>query len=77
MATKLKPDRPVTRETACGDGERFLVVELHPRVMLIRPQGRHEAFAVDYNAVYDLARKLAAPRPAKRESIPPWNGVVL
>jgi hypothetical protein len=52
--------RPVVRETVVQDRGRPLVVALHPRMIAIRPKGTREWFSVPYDALFDLARKLAA-----------------
>jgi hypothetical protein len=52
--------RPVVRETAVQDRGRPLVVAIHPRMIAIRAKGTHEWFSVPYDALFDLARKLAA-----------------
>ena len=54
--------RPVVRETATQYRGKPLVVSIHPRMLAIRPKGTREWFAVDYEALFDLARKLDARR---------------
>lgn len=52
--------KPVTRETATLARQRPLVVTLHPRFLVLREKGRRARYTVEYDAVFDLARKLAA-----------------
>ena len=58
FVTRIPPGHPVIRETAAQERRRPLVVALHPRHLEIRPKGLRAAFAVDYETIYDLARKL-------------------
>jgi hypothetical protein len=52
------------RETATEVRKRPLIIELHPSYIAISEKGTHRQFSVPYDAIYDLARKLAA-RDAK------------
>jgi hypothetical protein len=52
--------KPAVRETAVCVGRRPLVVTLHPRFLVLREKGRRAQYTVEYDVVYDLARKLAA-----------------
>jgi hypothetical protein len=52
--------KPTTRETAILSGRRPLVVELHPRCMILREKGRRARYTLEFGAAFDLARKLAA-----------------
>ena len=57
--TKLKP-LPLIRETAATERGQPIVVELHPRYMALRIKGKIGGrLNVPYEAVLDLARKLA------------------
>jgi len=62
--TKLDGNKPLQRETALEVRGVPLVVALRPRYLSIRPKGTHEWFAVDYETLYDLARKIDARRRA-------------
>lgn len=57
-------DRPVRRETATYKRDagraRALVVELHPSHLEVRDKGTRRAFAIPYDAIYDLGCKLLA-----------------
>lgn len=69
--TTLATGKPVRRETATYYRRRALVVELHPRTLVIREKGRRDRLEVDYQAVYELACKMRwraaqAERRAKR-----------
>jgi hypothetical protein len=57
--TKLRPDKPVIRETDVFERTDALVLELFPRHMSIRLKGHKEAVDVPYAAILDLGRKLA------------------
>ena len=58
--TKLTGDKSVMRETSLEVRGVPLVVALRARTISIRPRGGREWFAVDYETLYDLARKIDA-----------------
>src|SRR5262245_3071809 len=58
--TKLDEEHALTRETAVEYRKRPLVIELKPRGLVIRVKGTQEAYPVAFEAIFDLARKLAA-----------------
>jgi hypothetical protein len=49
--------KPVTRESACFDRGRPLVVTLHPRHIEIRPKGLRSRYTVSYDACMWVAIK--------------------
>lgn len=57
--TKLRSGKPVVRETSSFDRADTIVVVLHPRYIELRLKGKRSGVAVDYEAVLDLARRLA------------------
>lgn len=61
--TKLKEQKaPTIRETDAYERSDAIVVALHPRYLTIRLKGAREALDVPYDAILDLARKLAYRR---------------
>lgn len=56
--TKLRADKPVTRETSVFERSDALVVSLHPKYLTIRLKGQREALAVDYGVILRLGRKM-------------------
>jgi hypothetical protein len=57
--TKL--GKPVTRETSVIERGDPLIVELHPKYLVLRVKGkRTSAVSIPYDSAYDLGRKLAA-----------------
>ena len=57
--TKL--GKPVTRETAVMERGDPLVVELHPKYLVLRLKGkRTSAVNVPYDSAYDPGRRLAS-----------------
>ena len=60
--TKLRPEKPLVRETDVFEYSEALIVTLHPRYLSIRMKRRQEALDVDYRAILELGRKLAYPR---------------
>jgi len=58
--TKIDHEHPTVRETDEVYRSRFLVLELHPLFLSIRRKGCTDHLNVPYNALYDLAQKIAA-----------------
>jgi hypothetical protein len=64
--TRLSPSKPLRRETDVLVRRVIpLVVELFPRYMCIREKGAKTGYNLDYQAAYDLARKIAARKEGK------------
>jgi hypothetical protein len=57
-----KITKPLVRETDVTERSEAIVVELHPKYLLLRLKGRRGGVTVDYATVLDLARKLAYRR---------------
>jgi hypothetical protein len=73
MATPLKPEKIVTRETAVVYRGRPLLVELHPAYLTLREKGRQFRLSIDYRTILDTAYKMLykaqqAEKAAKRNS---------
>jgi hypothetical protein len=64
--TKISPDRRIKRETHCTDRMRPVLVELHPFFCSVRVKGTREVYAVPWDAVLDLGRKIDAREKLKR-----------
>jgi len=56
--TKIK--KPTIRETDVYERSDAIIVELHAHHLRVRLKGHRDAFLVDYGAILDLGRKLAA-----------------
>jgi hypothetical protein len=63
--TKLT-DRPLVRETAVANRGGPLIVELHPKYLLLRIKGQRSGVTADYESILDLARKIAYRRQGGR-----------
>jgi hypothetical protein len=61
MAITPVTTTPTRRETSAEHRGRRLIVTLHPHFLTIGEK-RRDAFAVPYDAVYELALKLEARR---------------
>lgn len=48
---------PVTRESACVDHGKPLIVTLHPRHLEVRPKGTRQRYTISYDACLWLAVK--------------------
>jgi hypothetical protein len=55
-----KITKPVIRETDYLERTTPLLIELHPRRMVLRFKNTRSSLSLDYGAVLDLARKLDA-----------------
>lgn len=62
MMLKLNNARPLVRQTALEYRGVPLVIAMRSRMISIRPKGTHQWFDVDYETLFDLARKLDARR---------------
>lgn len=62
--TKLT--RTVSRETASMERGSPIVIELHPKHMLLRLKGERRGVCLAYDAARDLALKLEARRHGAR-----------
>lgn len=58
--TKLRSEKTLRRETGCTDRRRAVVVELYPFYCGVRVKGTREFYAVPWDAVLDLGRKMDA-----------------
>ena len=58
MATTLKADKPITRETAVVYRGRPLLVELRPAYLVLREKGRRFRLDIDYRTILDTAYKM-------------------
>lgn len=58
--TKLTTDKRMKRETGCTDRLRPIVVELFPFYCGVRVGGTREFYAVPWDAILDLGRKMDA-----------------
>ena len=58
--TKLLPGQSVTRETAEMERARPLVVRLHAKYLEIWPKGTQQGYTMNYDVIFDAARKRAA-----------------
>lgn len=58
--TKLT--KPVIRETDSLEDSWPVVVELHPQSLVVRLKGKREAYALDYDELLLVARRLARRR---------------
>jgi hypothetical protein len=54
---KLDGSKTIVRETGFEVRGVPLVIALRARIISIRPKGTHEWFVVDYETLYDFARK--------------------
>jgi hypothetical protein len=55
--TKVRPNRPLTRETAAEDRHNPIVIVLQPKYLTVRLKGRREAHNVDYDTLLAFARR--------------------
>ena len=60
--TKLRPEKPVVRETDVFERTSALIITLHPRYLVVHLKGQQEALNVPYGAILDLGRKMAYRR---------------
>ena len=62
--------KPVSRESACFDRGRPLVVTLHPRHLEIRPKGTRRRYTIAYDAAlwYAVKRELELKRREQAEA---------
>ena len=58
--TKIQGERIIRRETAASDRKRPIVVTLFPWFCGVNLKGSREFFAVPWDAVLDLGRKIDA-----------------
>jgi hypothetical protein len=58
--TRIRADKLLSRETHCTDRLRPITVTLHPHFASMRVKGAREAYAVPWDAILDLGRKLDA-----------------
>lgn len=58
--TTITPDRLVTRESACFDRNRPIIVTLHPRHIEVRPKGTRQHYVMSYDGILWLAVKRKA-----------------
>lgn len=57
---RLSSDRLITRETHSSDRLKPITVTLYPFFCSVRVKGSREAFAVPWDAILDLGRKIDA-----------------
>ena len=62
--------KPVTRESACLDRRRPLIVTLHPRHIEVRPKGTRQRYTLGYDCILWLAvkRELEEKRREKQQA---------
>ena len=58
--TKITPFKRLKRETASRDRLRPIIVELFPFYCGVRPCGTREFYAVPWDVILDLGRKIDA-----------------
>jgi hypothetical protein len=58
MATPLKPNKPLARETAAQYRGRPLIIELHPGYLEIREKGRRNRVTLDYRTALEVGYKI-------------------
>lgn len=58
--TLLTTDRKLKRETASRDRARAITVTLQPRLLIIARKGTREQYAIDYETILAVARKIDA-----------------
>ena len=63
--TKIQPSKPVIRQTDVFDRTDPLIVELHPKHLVIRRKGDRASFDIDYQSLAVWLRKLDARRYAQ------------
>lgn len=62
--TKISPFKPVIRQTDVFDRTDPLIVELHPKHLVIRRKGDRATFDMDYMSLFVWLRKLDARKYA-------------
>jgi len=68
--TLIKPDSPLTRETAFIDHGKPLLVTLHPRHMEMRFKGTRQRYTLAYDAALWLAaRRVAEERMREKAAL--------
>ncbi len=63
--TKLKPGKPVIRETEARDSHKPIIVELHSHHLMMRIKGKHGGAIIDYERLLSVVRRIGWGRDAR------------